>query len=148
MDRPLRRLRTTEPVVSTAIRQGQRRSSTFAMLVDAVERSDMIVYVERVRMRPHHMEGYLAPSGAQSRYLRVRIAMGMGPDRTIVVLAHELQHVREVLDAGGGTDQAAFDSLYMRIGERRLTTPTHRYETAAAHDVMEIVGREIRASAK
>jgi len=146
VDRPLRRLRTADPIVSSAIREGQRRSSTFATLVDIVERSDTIVYVQRMPVRPHRMEGYLAPTGAQSRYLRVQIAMGMGRDRTIVVIAHELQHVREVLDAGNGTDQAAFDALFIRIGERRLGTPTERYETAAAHEVMAIVGREIRTA--
>jgi hypothetical protein len=72
----------------------------------------------------HRMDGCVVPSGSQSRYLRVLIAMGLGPNRTIMVLAHELQHVREVLDA----------------------TPTERYETAAAHEAMAIVGREIRAS--
>ena len=72
--------------------------------------------------------------------------MGLGPDRTILVLAHELQHVREVLDAGGGNDQAALDALFTKIGVRQLGTATERYETAAAHEVLAIVGQEIRAS--
>ena len=62
-----------------------------------------------------------------------------------MVLAHELQHVREVLDAGIGTDPAAIDSLFTRIGVRQLGTPTQRYETAAAQEVMAIVAREMRA---
>jgi hypothetical protein len=51
-----------------------------------------------------------------------------------------------VLDAGGGNDQAAIDALFTRIGVRQLGTPTERYETAAAHEVMAIVGQEIQAS--
>ena len=94
------------------------------------------------------MEGCLVPSRSRTGHLRVLLAMGMGKDRTIMVLAHELQHVREVLDAGGGHDQAAFDSLFMRIGIRQLGTPTERYETSAAQEVMTIVGREIRAYAQ
>jgi hypothetical protein len=106
----------------------------------------MLVYVTRAQKLPRRMEGCLVANATGSQQLRILIAMSLGQERTIIVLAHELQHVREVLDAGGGTDQAAFDALYTRIGERRLGTPAQRYETQAAHEVMEIVGREIRAS--
>jgi hypothetical protein len=134
-------------VILAAIDEGRLRSPTFASLVEAIERSNVFVYVTRAQKLPHHrMEGCLVPSGSQSRYLRVLIAMGLGPDRTIMVIAHELQHVREVLDAGGGNDQAAIDALFTRIGERQLGTPTERYETAAAQEVLAIVGREIRES--
>jgi hypothetical protein len=97
-------------------------------------------------MLPHRMEGCLAPSWSRSRYLRVLVAWGLGKERTIMVLAHELQHVREVLEAGSGTGQAAFDALFTRIGEARLDYPRNRYETAAAEEVMAVVRREIRAS--
>jgi hypothetical protein len=36
--------------------------------------------------------------------------------------------------------------LFTRIGVRQLGTPTERYETAAAQEVLAIVGQEIRAS--
>ena len=147
-EHPLQRLRTTDPVILAAIDEGRRRSPTFVSLVEAIERSNMFVYVTRAQKLPHRMEGCLVPSRFQSRYLNVLIAMRLGPDRTIVVVAHELQHVREVLDAGGGNDQAAFDSLFTRIGVRQLGTPTRRYETAAAQQVMTIVAREIRAYAQ
>ena len=147
-DGTLQRLRTTESVVQAAIDEGRRRSPTFASLVEAIEHSNTFVYVTRALMLPHRMEGCLVPSRSRTGSLRVLLAMGMGKDRTIMVLAHELQHVREVLDAGGGHDQEAFDSLFMRIGIRQLGTPTERYETSAAQEVMTIVGREIQAYAQ
>ena len=155
-DGTLQRLRTTESVVQAAIDEGRRRSPTFASLVEVIEQSNTFVYVTREHMLPHQMklmlphrmEGCLVPSRSRTGSLRVLLAMGMGKDRTIVVLAHELQHVREVLDAGGGHDQEAFDSLFMRIGIRQLGTPTERYETSAAQEVMTIVGREIQAYAQ
>jgi hypothetical protein len=143
-DPTLQRLRTPDPVIRAAIEDGRRRSPTVASLVDTIERSDTFVYVTRAFMLPHRMEGCLVPSRSRTGHLRVRLAMSLGKDETIIVLAHELQHVREVLDAGGGHDQAALDSLFIRIGIRRLGTPTERYETAAAHEVMTIVAREMR----
>jgi hypothetical protein len=144
----IERLRTTDAVIQAAIDDGRRRSPTFALLVDAIERSNLSVYVTRALTLPHRMEGCLVANATGSRHLRVLIVMGLGKDRTITVLAHELQHVREVLDAGGGNDQAAFDALFTRIGERQLGTPTERYETAAAHEVMALVSRELRAPRK
>jgi hypothetical protein len=40
--------------------------------------------------------------------------MSLDRQRLIPVLAHELQHVREVIDAGIGYDAAAFDALFAR----------------------------------
>jgi hypothetical protein len=91
---PLQRLRTTDAVILAAIDEGRRRSPTFASLVEAVERSNMFVYVRRAQMLPHRMEGCLVASGSRSRYLNVLIAMGLGPHRTMMVVAHELQQVR------------------------------------------------------
>ena len=68
----LQRLRTPEPVVRTAIEDGRRRSSTFAVLVDRIERSGTFVYVTRAHMLPHRMEGCLVPSPSRTGHLRVR----------------------------------------------------------------------------
>jgi len=131
-------------MIRAAIDEGRRRSPTFGSLVETVERSNTFVYVLRANMLPHQMEGCLVSSSSQSQYLKVLIARNLGRDRTITVVAHELQHVREVLEAGGPSDQAAFNSLFARIGERQPDFPTQRYETDAAQRVMEIVRREVR----
>ena len=143
----LHRLRTTDPMVLAMIQEGQRRAPTFAALVDTVERSDTFVYVARIHTLPHAMDGCLVHDGggSQVRYLRVLLAMGTPTERMIVVLAHELQHVREVLDAGIPNDQAAMDSLFKRIGFRLRGTETgEQYETAAAQKVTTLVTRELR----
>ena len=143
-DHPLQRLRTPDSVILAAIDEGRRRSPTFASLVDAIERSNIVVYVVRAQKLPYGLEGCLVASRSRSHTLKVLIARRSGLDWTIMTIAHELQHVREVLDAGGGNDQAAFDSLFTRIGVRQ--PGTHQYETAAAQEVPAIVGRELRAS--
>jgi hypothetical protein len=68
------------------------------------------------------MEGCLVHEGSPATvgYLRILLAMGTPRERLIVVAAHEPQHVREVLDAGISTDQAALDALFRRIGTPQL----------------------------
>jgi hypothetical protein len=127
------------------IEEGQRRSPTFASLVAMIERWDTFVYVTRAHMLPHRMEGCVVPSGSRTGHLRVLVAKGPGKDQTIIVLAHELQHVREILEAGRGHDQAAFDALFSQIGARQQGSSTaEQYETAGAQTVMRTVDRELR----
>ena len=145
------RVRTTEPMVLEVIREGRRRSATFAALIERVERSNTFVYVVRVHMLPHRMEGCLVHEGDGSsrRYLRLLLAMGTPRERMIVVLAHELQHVGEVLDAGIALNPAAMDGLFKRIGSRQRGSDTgEQYETAAAQHVMAVVERELRTPAR
>ena len=145
-DTTLHRLRTTDPIVTTVIREAIRRSPTFASLVDTVEASDTFVYIVRAYPLPHDMEGCLVHEGGTSprRYLKVLLAMGTPRERMIVVLAHELQHVREVLDARISIDPSALAALFKRIGTPQRGTDTgEQYETKEAQDVMTVVAREL-----
>ncbi len=141
------RLRSSETLVLETIQEGIRRSPTFAELVQVVERSDFFVYVERVKSLPNGMRGCLLHGGGGPRYLRVLLALGMSRDHRIEVLAHELQHVREVIEAGIGNDPAALDALFKRIGDRRRGGgySSEQYETSAALRITSTVVRELRA---
>ncbi len=143
----LYKLRATDKLASAAIQEGRQRSATFASLVEIVERSDTLVYVVSVHKLPHDMVGCLVHEGQGSgvRYLKVLVLMGMRSERMIVVLAHELQHVREVLDAGISNSQSAMGELFSRIGVPQLGTVTgEQFETKSAHEVMALVARELR----
>jgi hypothetical protein len=129
--------------------EGRHRSPTFAALVERIERADTLVYIVRVHSLPHRMEGSLVHEQAYStaRYLKIALAMGTPSERMLVVIAHELQHVCEVLDAGISTDGAALDLLFARIGTRQLGTDVgEQYETAAAQEVEKAVSRELSAT--
>lgn len=141
------RIRTVEPIVLGILQEGRRRSPTFAALIDRVERSNTFVYVVRGHTLPHGMEGCLVHEGSQSTvgYLKIQVVRGTRRERLMVVLAHELQHVREVLDAGITTDGAALDNLFKHIGmAQRGTDVGEQYETAAAQEVMARVDRELQ----
>jgi hypothetical protein len=142
----LLRLRTMDPSIRATIDEGCRRSPTFAALVRDLERSTFIVYVEHVRVLRDGMRGTLLHGGGGPQYLRVLLKRGMSLHRRVVVLAHELQHAREVVEAGIAADAVEMDGLFRLIGEERSPGGhRQRYETAAALRVTTTVAAELRA---
>ena len=67
--------------------------------MQTVDGSEFVVYVESSRKLKGGMMGCLVHGGAGPRYLRVLLKTGLSVDERIEVLAHELQHVREVIQA-------------------------------------------------
>jgi hypothetical protein len=142
----LRRVRSLDKSIQATIDEGCRRSPTFAALVDALERSSFVVYVEQVPALRDGMRGALLHGGAGPQYLRVLLKRGMSLDRRVVVLAHELQHASEVVAAGIAADAVEMNALFRRIGaERSPGGHQQRYETAAALRVTNAVAADLRA---
>jgi hypothetical protein len=75
------------------------------------------------------------------RVLHLTVAPQSG-DRSIINLAHELQHVLEVLEATDVSTEAAIDQLFERIGMRMSAGVM---ETQAALTVERTVARELAA---
>jgi hypothetical protein len=142
----LRRVRSLDASIQATIDEGCRRSPTFAALVHDLERSNFVVYVEQVRTLRDGMGGALLHGGAGSQYLRVLLKRGMSLNRRVAVLAHELQHVREVVEAGITANAVEMDALFRRIGDERLSGgQRQQYETAAALRVGDTVAADLRA---
>ena len=117
-----------------------QRSRTFKDMVKAIDATDVIVHVEEVRNLPSGVDGRLTFVSATGgvRYLRAQVIAGRGPIDTMSVVGHELQHALEVALEQAVRDEASFEALYVRIGDR----PAHpdRYDTAAAREA----GRRVR----
>lgn len=141
----LHRLRSMDATIRAAIDEGCRRSPTFAALVDHLERSSFIVHVEQVATLRDGMRGALLHGGAGPQYLRVLLKRGMSLEHRVVVLAHELQHAREVVAAGIVADAVEMDALFRRIGDGPAGGKRQRYETAAALRVADTVVADLRA---
>jgi len=138
-------LRPLDCRLTAAIADGLTRSATFRQLVERVGALNGIVYI--------HLKPYVNPqtkrvldgglshavtmAGAH-RMLHVMVGAAHG-DRPIFILAHELQHAIEVLEAPDVSTEDAVDQLFERIG-------THVYagavETQAALDAERAVKRE------
>lgn len=142
-------LRPLDSLVANAIDVGLKRSPTFGALVQTIEGSEFVVYVESSRKLKDRMEGCLVHGAAGPRYLRVLLKTGLSVDERIEVLGHELQHVREVIQAGIPTDAASMQALFSRIGynKRQERGRQQEYETEAARLISATVARELRATA-
>jgi hypothetical protein len=142
LTRPDRRVRTTNTRVRELIAEGVARSRTFAGLVTAVNRTDVIVYIEVVPYLPHSVAGrlLLVPLANHQRYLRIQVvAEAFSRRDAIALIGHELRHALEIADAPQVRDQQEMIRLYERIG--RPHVGVHTYDTVEA----QAAGRQVRA---
>jgi len=119
----------TEPAASPQIRMedsrlaalladGVRRSPTLRSLVDRVEGGRVFVFVQAVRWLPGEAVGHLTWIGASlpNRFVRISIKTHARPNDLLASLAHELQHVVEVIGAPWVSDDQSLLALYRLIG--------------------------------
>jgi hypothetical protein len=139
---PERRVRSTNPRLTKMLAMGARRSPTFAGLLAALDRSDVIVYIEPANNMPSKLDGRLLmlPTAHSYRYLRIQVRMDLPREDLIPLIGHELRHALEIADAPDVRDQAAMVSLYERIGK---AAGPHSYDTAAARSAGKLVKMEL-----
>jgi hypothetical protein len=142
-DNPHRHVRPTSALGRELIETGVERSATFRRLVQRLETSDVIVYVQVQPGLPTGIGGVLEFLGAAAEVRFVRVTLGSQNHRLILValLGHELQHAVEVADAPDVRTGAQFEDLYRRIGH---PAGHDRYDSAAARFAGETVRDELR----
>jgi hypothetical protein len=140
MTSPIRHVRGVGSAMTNVIAEGLRRSGTFAQLVLALNRSDVIVYIEAGRGLPSTISGRLllaaGPDG--QRYLRIQVSGHPRSNELIALVGHELRHALEVAESPEVRDERTLIALYERIGHPM--GGKHRYDTTAAQDA----GRQVR----
>jgi hypothetical protein len=135
-------VRSSESDYAQLIRHGYERSATIRQLVDSLNASDVVVYVEPQFAR-RGSGGYLLHSVASAggrRYLRVRLRVG-GGDKTLAILAHELQHAYEVAQVRDVHDRDAMTALFARLDNGMCRGAC--YETDAAQEIQRAVADEL-----
>jgi hypothetical protein len=143
MSAPTRHVRAVGPRLTKVIAEGMRRSGTFAHLVLALNRSDVIVYIETGRSLPTTVAGrlVLAADTEGQRYLRIQVTGHATSDDLIALVAHEMRHALEVAESPDVRDQRTLIALYERIGHP--VSGLHQYDTIAAQDVGRKVKKEL-----
>jgi hypothetical protein len=140
-------VRTTEARILALIDEGRSRSATFRQLVETLDESDVIVYIEPKRNR-EALGGFLLNDVAGRggwRYVRVAVEVQGANRRVIALLAHELQHAVEVARAPQVHDAASLREAFSRQAVK-FGCGGECYETQAAKDVEWTVNKELGAT--
>lgn len=139
------RLRLTDERAEVALRNGLERSSLVRALVARIEAADVVVYVGIDPRMVKGLSGRLTFVGhaGRFRYLRVMLNPELGVDQITAALAHELQHVVEVVDHPEVTSEPGLTALYRRIGHSNRASGSLGWETDAAQDMGMEVRREL-----
>lgn len=138
------------PLTDTAkevIKRGLAESATFRDLVQRLDRSDVIVYVEEDVYQPKALAGRLSflTTGGGFRYVRVWLQWRSYDIQQVATLAHELQHALEIAERPEVVDQESLGRAFEHLGHQRRAAygPSGMYDTAAAVEAGDRVWREI-----
>lgn len=119
-----------DPSIGALIREATARSATFRHLVETIDATDGIVYVEHGKCR-RGAHAYLMLSvtvAGPHRVLRIVVNRRRDPTAVMAAIGHELRHAVEVLHDRAVTTDRAIYFFYQREGSRSCD----RFETAAA----------------
>ena len=135
-------IRTTSAPLQTLIAAGIARSPTFHKLVDQLEASDVVVYVNFRMFNEPDLGGQISFVGAAGglRYLQIFVAP-LTDLNCLAILGHELRHAVEIASAPSVVDSASMARRYARIGFS-VTPYAHRFDTRNAVECGQRVYRE------
>jgi hypothetical protein len=137
-------VRSTDAVIRALITEAAGRSQTFRRLVETIEGTDGIVYVESGSCG-HGVRACLVMSvtpAAGFRILRILIDMRQKPRNLMASIGHELRHAIEVLENRALVNAATLYLFYSQ-GNGANDRP---FETRAAIEAGFAVWNEIESS--
>ena len=140
-----RQVRSRNATIARIILEASELSTSFRNLVDVINTSNAIVYVEEGRCGGNVRACLVAvtPAGPDHRILDVRVDIRKADPDLVGSIGHELYHATEVLGYPSVTTVAAMISLYKRIG---FAIPGGAFETNDAIEAGNAVREEMRAA--
>jgi hypothetical protein len=139
---PRAHVRAMQKEGAALLADGIAHSPSFRRLVNRIEQSDVIVYIDvRPDMRPGVGGSlrFLAES-ATDRFLRIQLNRTVARLWQVALLGHELQHAVEVAEAPGIHSAADLRALYREIGVR---TGADSYDSIAARQAGFTIRAEV-----
>jgi hypothetical protein len=141
------RVRSEHPVIAAAISTAAEHSTAFRTMVEAVERTNGIVYMRegtcRRGLRACLAGVYSAPS---TRFVFVKVDLRLVAECELMAsIGHELQHALEVLENPKIIDNYTLAHFYMHEGP---TGDDIRFETEAAMRAGLLVEKELTSRSK
>jgi hypothetical protein len=138
------RVRASDGRTATILLDGLSRSETVRALVDELDQSDVLVYLEiRWNLR-RGLAGSLTwvAATASSRYLRIALSSDLTGDLMVATLAHELQHAVEIAREPAIVDSTTMAAYYATNG-LSMTGHWNGWDTQAARQMGDEVRREL-----
>jgi len=136
------RVRSTNALIATAIKQASEQSATFHRLIDTINASHGTVYVEEGKCRYGFRACLVTVTMAGAhRYLWVKVDTRMADWDLMASIGHELQHAIEVLSDRTVTSGFAMYYFYLGEGSHSIGLA---FETDAAIEAGEAVRTEVR----
>jgi hypothetical protein len=109
------RVRALDARSAALLETGARRSPAIQQLVEELEQSDVIVYVETGLLGFSGRTLFVGAS-AEARFLRITLDVPEMDDRLLAWLGHELQHAAEIARAPDVRSAEAVRQLYLSVG--------------------------------
>ena len=136
------RVRSHNPIIASLIGQATQRSKTFRGLVETINTSKGIVYVDEGQCGRHSVTSCVeaVTRAAANRILRVKVDINNPDGELMGLIAHELRHAIEILGDPTVVDTASMYFLYQRIGRHGTRTA---FETQAAVKAGNAVRAEV-----
>lgn len=133
-------IRIEDSRLAGLLADGVHRSPTLQSVVERVERGNVFVFVQAVRWLPGEAVGHLTWLGASppNRFVRVSIKTHARSNDLLASLAHELQHVVEVIAAPWVSDDRSLLALYRLIGH-----PTNGEQSSWDSDDARWMGEQV-----
>jgi len=131
------------------------RTATVRAFVDALDASDVVVYIRHRIFTSTELEGRIGFLESERRvagpmrYVVVELACGRSRIDELVTLGHELRHAVEIANAPEVVDARTLSAHYRRIGVRTSgPTEWERFETRAAAEASSEIRRELLERAR
>jgi hypothetical protein len=150
-----RHIRPRDPVAALFLRFGDEKSARFREIVRALERSNVIVYVEVRQESSHPVSGGLTFMGEANGIRWVRALVDSGTPshirtcqdivRLTSILGHELQHALEASRAPTMQNVGEFERYFRSIG---IDREPKVLDTLAARQTGKRVADELRGMAR
>jgi len=141
----LKRVRASDELSTRVIAAGLERSAIVRRLIADIETSKVMVFVAVDHEMPATLAGrtsLLGPAG-RYRYVRVSLNRSLLVVDAIATLAHELEHVRELIAHPDVVDGATLAELYRRIGHESELSGRPVVDTDGARQMGHAVRREM-----
>jgi hypothetical protein len=145
---PTTRVRSNgDPAMTTLLHEAFERSLTFRRLVDTINGTDGLVYIEPGTCGPGFRACLLmsVTIAGPNRVLHIRVDVRRDPQDVIGSMGHELQHAIEALSQPGVRTGALMYAFFERLSGSPSASGQLQFETDAAVKAGDAVSAEVRA---